>query len=235
MNSNFKVHPTFTKYAVSRDGEVYSLITNKKLKPKPDGNGYLKVVLRKDKKAHTRMVNRLVLQTYNPIENDHLYHAHHENRIRNDNRLENLEWELKADHLSEHHKGKVVSEETKRKIGEGNKGKVRSDDFKRNLSEKKVGVKRSEETRRRMSKAHKGHPITEETRRKISEAKKGRVLSEETKKKMGEAKIGIKKSEETKKKMGEAKKGMKWWNNGTKTIRSKECPGEGWIRGRIMS
>ena len=175
MNSNFKVHPTFTKYAVSRDGEVYSLITNKKMKPQPDGNGYLKITLVKDKKAHTRMANRLVLQTYNPIENDHLYHAHHENRIRNDNRLENLEWVLIEDHIREHHTGQVRSEETKRKIGEGNKGKVRSDDFKRNLSEKKVGVKRSEETRRRMSKAHKGHPITEETRRKISEARRRRT------------------------------------------------------------
>jgi hypothetical protein len=24
----------------------------------------------------------------------------------------------------------------------------------------------------------------------------------------------------------------KFWNNGTKTIRSKECPGDGWTRGR---
>ena len=230
-----KIHPTFTNYLITKEGNVINKKTNRTLKPKPNKKGYLQNGLYKNKERYFRMVNRLVLETYNPIENQHLYHAHHKNEIPNDNNLKNLEWELIAEHLSEHHKGKVVSEETKRKIGEGNKGKVRSDDFKRNLSEKKVGVKRSEETRRRMSKAHKGHPITEETRRKISEAKKGRVLSEETKKKMGEAKIGIKKSEETKKKMGEAKKGMKWWNNGTKTIRSKECPGEGWIRGRIMS
>jgi len=146
MNSNFKVHPIFTNYAVSRDGVVVNKKTNRKLTAQPTKKGYLRIELRKDKKAHGSTVNRLVLQTYNPIENDHLYHAHHRNRVRDDNRLENLEWELIAEHLSKHHKGKVASEETKRKLSE-------------------------------------------------------------------------------------VRKGMLWWNNGVKAIRSKECPGEGWVRG----
>jgi hypothetical protein len=25
---------------------------------------------------------------------------------------------------------------------------------------------------------------------------------------------------------------MLFWNDGTRNIRSKECPGEGWVRGR---
>jgi len=169
MNSNFKVHPTFTNYAVSKDGEVYSFIRNRKLKPQPNQDGYLHVVLIKDKKRHTRMVNRLVMETYNPIENQHLYHAHHDNEVRDDNRLENLEWELKAEHLSKHHKGKVVSEETRRKLSEANKG-----------NQWNVGKVRSEESLRKLS---------------------------------------------------EVRKGMLWWNNGVKTIRSKEWPGEGWVRG----
>jgi hypothetical protein len=204
MNSNFKVHPTFTNYAVSRDGEVYSFFRDRKLTLQPDGNGYLKVTLVKDKKAHTRLVNRLVLETYDPIENAHLYHAHHENRIRNDNRLENLEWELKADHLREHKQN--VSEETRKRMSEAQKGKVVS-----------------EETRRKLSEASKGRVHTEEARRKISEANKGNQWN-----------VGKVRSEETKKKMGEAQKGMLYWNNGTKTIRSKVCPGDGWVRGRIM-
>jgi len=169
MNSNFKVHPTFTNYAVSKDGEVYSFIRNRKLKPQPNQDGYLHVVLMKDKKRHTRMVNRLVMETYNPIENQHLYHAHHDNEVRDDNRLENLEWELKGEHLRKHKKGGKLSEETRRKLSEANKG-----------NQWNVGKVRSEETLRKLS---------------------------------------------------EVRKGMLWWNNGVKTIRSKEWPGEGWVRG----
>ena len=109
MNSNFKVHPTFTNYAVSKDGAVINKKTNRILKSSDTGNGYLGVVLMKDKKPYGKRVNRLVMETYNPIEDSHLYHAHHKNHIKTDNRLENLEWELIADHLSKHHKGKVFS------------------------------------------------------------------------------------------------------------------------------
>jgi hypothetical protein len=33
--------------------------------------------------------------------------------------------------------------------------------------------------------------------------------------------------------MGAKVKGKLWWNNGVKQTRSFECPGEGWIRGRL--
>lgn len=54
---------------------------------------------------------------------------------------------------------KPHSEETKRKIGEGNKGKVLSDETKKRLSNSKMGVKtgpRSEETKQKISEGHKG-------------------------------------------------------------------------------
>jgi len=148
MNSNFKVHPTFTNYAISKDGEVYSVKSKRLLKTRDNEDGYMIVCLQKNKKQHIKSIHRLVLETYNPIENQHLYHAHHENQVRNDNRLANLEWELAADHIREHNKNRVLSEEHKRRIGEG-------------------------------------------------------------------------------------KKGVLWWNNGVKSIRRKEWPGDGWVRGRI--
>jgi len=180
-----KPHPLFTNYLIGKDGDVINKRTNRKMKCRTNNEGYLTVGLTKDKKKHTKRINRLVLETYRPIENPHLYHAHHKG-LKSDNRLEKLEWELVADHISKHNKRRVVSEETRRKI-----------------SEAKIGVKKSEETRRRMSEGCKGN-------------RKGKVMSEEAKRRIGEA-----------------KKGTLWWNNGVKNIRSKECPGEGWTRGRI--
>ena len=185
-----KPHPTFTNYIITKTGDVINKKTNRKLKPQTNENGYVVFKLLKDKKSHTTRVNRLVLQTYNPIENDHLYHAHHVNEMKSDNHLENLEWELRVEHITEH--ARNVSEETRRKMSEAKKGKL--------------GVKRSEETKR-----------------KISEAKKGKVFSEEHKQKLSETRIG---------KPNQALVGKGWWNDGTRNIRSKECPGEGWVRGR---
>jgi len=165
MNSNFKVHPTFTKYLIGKNGEVINKNTGKKLKLTTNGYGYLKVTLMKDKKAHTRLVNRLVLETYDPIENAHLYHAHHENRIRNDNRLENLEWEFIPDHIREHSKGKVVSKDVRRKISESMKGRVLTEEHRRKIGESKKGIKCW----------NKGIKTSEETKRKISESLKGEL------------------------------------------------------------
>jgi len=187
-----KPHPTFTNYLITENGDVINKKTGRTLKPQPNERGYLVVGLMKDKKQHNRRVNRLVLETYEPIENDNLYDAHHQNEIRSDNHLENLKWELKGEHIREHKKGMVVSEETRRKISE----------------------------------AQKGHLVSEETRRKISEAHKGHLVSDETKRKMSEAL----------KKKGfhpPSQKGTLWWNDGTRNIRSKEHPGDGWVRGRM--
>ena len=81
----------------------------------------------------------------------------------------------------------------------------------------------SEETRKKLSESHRGHkawnkgkPLSEETKKKLSEARKGKPLSEEAKKKLSEARIGL-----------------FYWNDGTKCITAKECPGDGWMKGRL--
>lgn len=61
----------------------------------------------------------------------------------------------------------------------------------------------------------------------------GRHQSEAAKLKIREASKSRHHSEATKTKIGDAKKGMKWWNDGTKNVRAKECPGEGFIRGQL--
>jgi len=85
-------------------------------------------------------------------------------------------------------KGRVLSEETKRKMSEAKKGKVFSEEHKRKISVTNKGKVLSEETKSKQSEAKKGKVLSEETKRKISVTNKGRVLSEETKRKMSEAK-----------------------------------------------
>lgn len=94
-----------------------------------------------------------------------------------------------------------------------------------------------------------GKHHSEKTKKKLSEAAKGRLgpnkgkkFSEEHKKKIGDSKkgnnyfLGKHHSVESKKKMSDATKvqmkGMRWFNNGEKCVRAKECP-PGFVPGRI--
>ena len=93
------------------------------------------------------------------------------------------------------------------------------------------GKKSSVESNKKNSEAHKGKHHSEETRKKMSAAHKN--ISEEARKKMSDAHKGKKHSDEAKKKIGEAAKGMRWFNNGEKCIRAKECP-DGFTPGRLL-
>ena len=92
------------------------------------------------------------------------------------------------------------------------------------------GKHHSEETRKKMSLSRSGK----------SSWNKGKHMSEETKKKLSMSHSeksgwvkGKHRSEETKKKCAEAIKGTHWWNNGIVSKQLRECPGEGWVRGRL--
>ena len=103
----------------------------------------------------------------------------------------------REDHISLHHKGKVISAETRRKLSEALSGE----------NNPLFGKHLSEDTRQKMSvnngRFWKGKHLSEETRQKMSASHKGKNL------------------------------GVHWWNNGILSIRSRECPGEGWTRGRL--
>ena len=82
----------------------------------------------------------------------------------------------------------------------------------------RTGKHHSAETLQKMSGANKGKRHSAEARQKMSKARKGKTLSEETRLKMSKS-----------------RKGTRWWNNGISNTRSRECPGEGWTRGRLSS
>ena len=125
----------------------------------------------------------------------------------------------------------------------GNKlffGKHHSAEARKKMSEARKGRTFSEEHRKKIAEAHKGenNPFfgkhhSEETRKKMSEARKGKHKSAEHRQKISEALKGYHHSAEARQKMSEANKGKHWWNDGVSCKYSRECPGEGWTRGRL--
>jgi hypothetical protein len=114
------------------------------------------------------------------------------------------------------------------------------------LSEKKKGQPsyvRTAATRKKLSLAAKRR--TPEGIERSAAAHRGKVVSEETRSKMRiihSSRVRLPHSEDTRKKISAANagqvsnvKGLKWYNNGLKSARFAEDPGEGWRMGRQHS
>lgn len=79
-------------YWVSNLGRILSLKSRKIMKPKKNNKGYLRIYFRKNGKSFQSLVHRLVLSTFNPVDNMDELQVDHKNRNREDNRLSNLRW-----------------------------------------------------------------------------------------------------------------------------------------------
>lgn len=82
------------------------------------------------------------------------------------------------------------------------------------------------------ARGNKGKPKSEEHRLKISLSNKGKKRSEESNKKQSLAMIGRKQTPEQIAKRTGATIGNKWWSKDGISVKSRNCPGEGWVPGR---
>lgn len=81
--------PNFPEYFITMDGEIFSCITNRWLKPLDNGRGYKQVSLRKNNKSFKTYIHRLVLKTYKGISD---LDCNHINGDKANNSIENLEY-----------------------------------------------------------------------------------------------------------------------------------------------
>jgi hypothetical protein len=82
------------------------------------------------------------------------------------------------------------------------------------------------------ARGNKGKPKSEEHKLKMSLAATGKTKSEAQKLKQSQVMSGRKQSAEVIAKRTGATIGNKWWSKDKISMKSRECPGEGWILGR---
>jgi len=90
MYNRFVPIPRFPGYRINNIGKVWSDKRRIFRKTHKDKNGYQVVVLCRDGITYNRFVHRLILESFREIHDD--LQCRHKNGIRDDNRLENLEW-----------------------------------------------------------------------------------------------------------------------------------------------
>ena len=98
----WKVYPQDNYYEVCKEGYVRA-VKSKHIVGHLNGQGYMCVSVYGNKTAtqSVYMVHRMIMETFNPIENSDQYTVDHINGKRTDNRLENLRWLTKRENNQE--------------------------------------------------------------------------------------------------------------------------------------
>ena len=90
------------------------------------------------------------------------------------------------DRLIEYNKTRIISDETRFKLGNGRRGKKLSEESKIKMSKSHKGLKKSEETKQKIRESSKAR-CTEEWKANMSKKLKGTVFTDEWRKKLSEA------------------------------------------------
>ena len=118
------------KYQINKEGQVKSLARNIIISQRYGKKGYLIVQLtNKEGKKTTKGVHRLLMETFCPVEGMENLTVNHINHIKDDNRLENLEWMSNSENVKEAynsglHKGKHKGGNNKKAVRCVETGKI---------------------------------------------------------------------------------------------------------------
>lgn len=97
-----KLHVIDPNYGVSKDGRIFTAVRGNQWKEMvlaPNAKGYLTVGLNTDHGSKQFMVHRLILATFKPRDNMYEMEIDHINRIKSDNRIENLDWVSRSENM----------------------------------------------------------------------------------------------------------------------------------------
>ena len=99
----------FSRYCITKSGEVYSLFSNRYMSQNKSHNGYVTVNIVSDNgKSFTKKIHRLVLQVFKPIENDKDMQVNHIDGNKENNNLSNLEWLTYEENMIHAHQTNLI-------------------------------------------------------------------------------------------------------------------------------
>lgn len=147
MFKELKIEGLNKKYLIDENGNIFDIKENKYRKPSVTKDGYLKVSFYIYGKYKRKLVHRLVLMTFNPVENMENLQVNHIDGNKKNNNISNLEWCTLEENMKHAWKNNLCKNSTPsgnmshhKKIDEDTAKKIR-EDLKNGISYSKIAKK----------------------------------------------------------------------------------------------